>query len=63
MLDSHNGVEKPDAVDSKIAYLEKLLELRKESQNETEFVEAVRAAFPNHKGERMLMATAKNLYK
>jgi hypothetical protein len=61
-LDSHNGVEKPEAVAQKIAYLQKLKEIRQSSASETEFIEAVKTAFPDYK-TGMLSGMARNLYK
>lgn len=63
MLDSHNGLEKPSAITKKIAYLEKLKNIRQSSSNQEEFVNAVKSAFPDYKGERALISTAKNLYR
>lgn len=63
MMDSHNGIEAPDAIERKIAYLEKLKDIRETSSNQEEFIKAVRDAYPLHKSENMLRATAKNLYK
>ena len=48
----------------KIAYMEKLKDIKENSRDENEFIEAARTAFPaEYKGVRMLSLTAKNLFQ
>ena len=61
-MDSHNGIEAPEAHAQKIAYLQKLKQIRANSADEATFVKNVQTAFPQYK-PGMLSATAKSLYK
>lgn len=62
-LSSHNGIEGPDAIDRKIAYLEKTRRIREASATPEVFREKMNAAFPGHKKARFLARTTENLYK
>lgn len=62
ILTSHNAPEGKEAVDVKIAYLEKILELAKTSKNRAEFISAVKAAFPDYDGEAYLEMSAGALF-
>ena len=62
ILTSHNAPEGQKAVAEKIAYLEKVLELAKNSKDKEEFINAVKAAFPDYAGEAYLGMTAGALF-
>ena len=62
ILTSHNAPEGKEAVSEKIAYLEKVLELAKSSQNREEFISGVKAAFPDYNGEAYLEMSAGALF-
>ena len=62
ILTSHNAPEGKEAVAQKIAYLEKVLDLAKNSKSRAEFIEAVKAAFPDYAGEAYLGMTAAALF-
>lgn len=63
ILTSHNAPEGKEAVSVKIAYLEKVLDLAKSSKSRAEFVEGVKAAFPDYSGEAYLEMSAGALFK
>lgn len=60
---SHDGIEAPDALDRKIAYLEKTKAIRQASPTPDVFRANMNAAFPDHKKPRFLERTVENLYK
>ena len=62
ILTSHHAPEGKEAVSEKIAYLEKVLELAKSSQNREEFISGVKAAFPDYNGEAYLEMSAGALF-
>jgi len=62
ILTSHNAPEGQKAVAEKISYLEKVLELAKTSSNKEEFINAVKAAFPDYNGEAYLEMSAGMLF-
>ncbi|RRD63894.1 MBL fold metallo-hydrolase [Fretibacterium sp. OH1220_COT-178] len=63
ILTSHHVPEKPEALDKKIAYLEKTKEILTASGTKEEFVAAMKKAFPDYRGEGYLEMSAANLYK
>lgn len=62
ILTSHHAPEGKEAVAEKIAYLEKVLELAKNSNTRGEFISAVKAAFPDYGGEAYLEMSAGALF-
>lgn len=62
ILTSHNAPEGKEAVDEKIAYLEKVLKTAKTSKNRAEFISAVKEAFPGYSGEAYLEMSAGALF-
>ncbi len=62
ILTSHHAPEGKEAVAEKIAYLEKVLELAKNSKARGEFISAVKAAFPDYGGEAYLEMSAGALF-
>ncbi|MBR0093864.1 MAG: hypothetical protein IJP91_01150, partial [Synergistaceae bacterium] len=62
VLTSHNAPEGRKAVEEKIAYLEKVLELAKTSKDKEEFMNAVKEAFPDYAGEAYLGMSAGALF-
>ena len=63
ILTSHHAPEGKEAVAQKIAYLEKVLDLAKSCKSRAEFIEAVKAAFPDYAGEAYLEMSAGALFK
>ena len=63
ILTSHHAPERPEALDKKIAYLEKTLEILSASKTKEDFVAAMKQAFPDYQGEAYLEMSAANLYK
>lgn len=63
ILTSHHAPEKTDALDKKIAYLEKTKEILSGSKTKSEFVSAMKKAFPDYQGENYLEMSAGNLYQ
>lgn len=63
ILTSHHEPEGKDAVNEKIAYLEKVLEIAKSSNRRDKFISGVKAAFPDYDGEEYLEMTAGALLK
>ena len=62
VLTSHNAPEGSQAVATKIAYLEKVLDLAKSSKTRAEFKKGVKAAFPDYNGEAYLDMSAGGLF-
>ncbi|MBQ7219707.1 MAG: hypothetical protein IJS28_01860 [Synergistaceae bacterium] len=62
ILTSHHAPEGKEAVAEKIAYLEKVLDLAKTSRTREEFVNAVKAEFPDYAGEAYLGMSAGALF-
>ncbi|MBQ9419197.1 MAG: hypothetical protein IJU31_02345 [Synergistaceae bacterium] len=62
VLTSHNAPEGRKAIEEKISYLEKVLELAKSSKNKEEFITSVKAAFPDYAGEAYLDMSANALF-
>ena len=62
ILTSHNRPEGKEAVAEKIAYLEKVLELARNSKTRSEFTDAVKAEFPDYGGEAYLGMSAGALF-
>ena len=62
ILTSHNAPEGKKAVEEKISYLEKVLELAKNSKSKDEFIKEVKASFPNYAGEAYLEMSAGALF-
>ena len=62
ILTSHNAPEGKEAVAQKIAYLEKVLDLAKNSKTRAEFTSAVKEAFPDYNGEAYLDMSAGALF-
>ena len=62
ILTSHHTPEKPEALDEKIAYLEKTKEILSASRTKEDFVAAMKKAFPDYQGEGYLEMSAANLY-
>lgn len=63
VLTSHYAPEGTDAVASKIAYLEKTLELADSCTDSESFTAAMREAFPDYSGENYLEMSAGMLYQ
>lgn len=63
ILTSHHAPERPEALDKKIAYLEKTREILSVSKTKEDFVAAMKKAFPDYQGEGYLEMSAANLYK
>ena len=63
ILTSHHAPEKPEALDKKIAYLEKTKEIVDASKTKDEFVSAMKKTFPDYRGEAYLEMSADSLYK
>ena len=63
ILTSHHTPEKPEALDAKIAYLEKTKEILSASKTKEDFVAAMKEAFPDYQGEGYLEMSAANLYQ
>ena len=63
VLTSHYAPEGQDAVETKIAYLEKTLELAETCADADSFIEAMNAAFPDYSGANYLETTAGLLYQ
>lgn len=62
ILSSHHTPEKPEALDAKIAYLEKTKEILAESKTRDAFLAAMKKAFPGLQGEAYLEMSANNLF-
>ena len=62
-MTSHHAPERPEALDKKIAYLERTLEILSASKTKEDFVAAMKQAFPDYQGEAYLEMSAANLYK
>jgi len=60
-IGGHGGLVEKPAVEARIAYLEKMKELRMENDDATSFAEALKAAFPAMPGDVMPLSEA--LYK
>ena len=63
VLTSHYVPEGQDAVETKIAYLEKTLELADACADAASFIEAMNEAFPDYSGANYLETTAGMLYQ
>ena len=63
ILTSHHAPEKPDALDKKIAYLEKTKEILSGSKTKGDFTAAMKKTFPYYRGEGYLEMSAENLYR
>lgn len=63
VLTSHYVPEGQDAVETKIAYLEKTLELSDTCADAASFIEAMNEAFPDYSGANYLETTAGMLYQ
>ena len=62
ILTSHHAPEGKEAVAEKIAYLEKVLDLAKAAKTRAEFIDSVKAAFPDYNGEAYLEMSAGALF-
>lgn len=63
ILTSHAAPDGQKTVAEKIEYLEKVLELAKSSSNKEEFINAVKAAFPDYAVDAYLEMSANALFK
>lgn len=63
ILTSHHVPEKSDALDKKIAYLEKTKEILNGAKTKDDFIAAMKQAFPDYQGEAYLNMSADALYK
>ncbi len=63
ILTSHHVPEKADALDQKIAYLEKTKEILNGAKTKDDFIAAMKQAFPDYQGEAYLNMSADALYK
>ncbi len=63
ILTSHHAPEGKQAVNEKIAYLEKVLELAKNCKDKEEFISKVKEAFPDYNGEAYLEMSAAALFR
>ena len=63
ILTSHYIPEKIDAVESKISYIETLLNIASESTSSSEMIEKVKKEYPNYSGVNYLEMTANFFFK
>lgn len=63
ILSSHHTPETAEALDQKIAYLEKTKEILKEAKTKEEFVTAMNATFPDYYGDHFVTMSAGRIYK
>lgn len=63
IISGHHAPETADALDEKIAYIQTAKKLAAESENAAQFIEKMKAEYPNYTGLNYLEMTAGNLFK